>query len=263
MKMRIKGLVFSYNSIPTLKDVTLEINKSEIVAVVGPNGSGKTTLLKCIDRILKPQKGVILINGRDIKDFSQIEIARIIGYVPQSVKQLFPATVFEVVLMGRRPHVSWRCSKRDVEKVFKVLRLMEIEDIAMRDFNELSGGQQQKVLIARALAQEPEILLLDEPTANLDIRHQLEVMEIVRTIVKRKGMIAIVAIHDLNLASRYADRIVMMKDGKIFAAGKPDEILTPDNIEKTYNIKVKVAKLNGIVHIMPLAPLKQKNQKLK
>jgi len=255
MKIRIRGLEFRYNSIPALKNVTLDIHESEIVAIVGPNGSGKSTLIKCMDRILKPQKGVILIDGRNIEDFSQIEIARTIGYVPQSIRQFFPATVFEVVLLGRRPYIGWRCSSRDVEKVFKVLKMLKIEHIAMRDFSELSGGQQQKVLIARALAQEPEILLLDEPTANLDIKHQLEVMEIVRTIVKRRGMIAIVAIHDLNLASRYADRIVMMKDGKIFAVGKPDEVLTLSNIEKIYSIKVKIVKLDGTVHIMPLTPL--------
>ncbi|ADB58122.1 ABC transporter ATP-binding protein [Archaeoglobus profundus] len=255
MKIRIKGLEFSYDSIQALKNVTIDIYESEIVAIVGPNGSGKSTLLKCIDRILKPQKGVILINGKDVKNFSQIEIARTVGYVPQSVKQFFPATVFEVVLMGRRPYLGWRCSRRDIEKVFEVLRILDIENIAMRDFNELSGGQQQKVLIARALAQEPEILLLDEPTANLDIKHQLEVMEIIRNIVRENGITAVVAIHDLNLASRYADRIVMMKDGKVFAVGDPNDVLTPTNIEKVYGVKVKVIKLDGRLCVIPLDPL--------
>ncbi len=251
VKIRIRGLEFSYNSIPALKDVTIDIHESEIVAIVGPNGSGKSTLLKCIDRILKPQKGVILINGKDVKDFSQIEIARTVGYVPQSVKQFFPATVFEVVLMGRRPYLGWRCSKRDIEKVFEVLKILNIENIAMRDFNELSGGQQQKVLIARALVQEPEILLLDEPTANLDIKHQLEVMEIVKRIVRMNGITAIIAIHDLNLASKYADRIVMMKDGKVFAIGSPEEVLTSANIESVYDVKVKIIRFNGKLYVIP------------
>ncbi|RLI81388.1 ABC transporter ATP-binding protein [Archaeoglobales archaeon] len=252
MKIRIRGLEFSYSSIQALKDVTIDIYESEIVAVVGPNGSGKSTLLKCIDKILKPQKGVILINGKDVKDFSQIEIAKTVGYVPQSIKQFFPATVFEVVLMGRKPYLGWRCSRKDLEKVFEVLKLLNIKNIAMRDFNELSGGQQQKVLIARALAQEPEVLLLDEPTANLDIKHQLEVMEIIRKIVKEKGITAIVAIHDLNLASRYTDRIVMMYEGKIFAAGEPFSVLTPSNIRTVYGVEVKVINDNGIIHIIPL-----------
>ncbi|RLI76587.1 ABC transporter ATP-binding protein [Archaeoglobales archaeon] len=255
MKIRIKGLEFSYNSIPALKDVTIDIYESEIVAIVGPNGSGKSTLLKCIDKILKPQKGAILINGKSVKDFSQIEIAKAIGYVPQGIKQFFPATVFEVVLMGRRPYLSWRCSRKDLEKVFAVLKLLNIENIVMRDFNELSGGQQQKVLIARALAQEPEVLLLDEPTANLDIKHQLEVMEMIRTIVKEKGITAIVAIHDLNLASRYADRIVMMRSGKVFAVEDPNNVLTPTNIEKVYGVKVRVIKLDRMMYVVPLDPL--------
>jgi len=257
MKIRVKGLEFSYNSIPALRDVTLDVHESEIVAIVGPNGSGKTTLLKCIDRILKPRKGTILIDGNDIEDFSQIEIAKMIGYVPQSVKQLFPATVFEVVLMGRRPYLGWRCSRKDLEKVFDILKLMEIEEIALRDFNELSGGQQQKVLIARALAQEPEVLLLDEPTANLDIRHQIEVMKMIRSIVKEKGITAIIAIHDLNLASRYADRIVMMRDGKIFAVGSPDKVLTSANIEEVYGVRVEVIKLDGIICVVPLDSLNE------
>jgi len=257
MKIRVKGLEFSYNSIPALRDVTLDVHESEIVAIVGPNGSGKTTLLKCIDRILKPRKGTILIDGNDIEDFSQIEIAKMIGYVPQSVKQLFPATVFEVVLMGRRPYLGWRCGRKDLEKVFDILKLMEIEEIALRDFNELSGGQQQKVLIARALAQEPEVLLLDEPTANLDIRHQIEVMKMIRSIVKEKGITAIIAIHDLNLASRYADRIVMMRDGKIFAVGSPDKVLTPANIEEVYGVRVEVIKLDGIICVVPLDSLNE------
>ncbi|WP_457548598.1 ABC transporter ATP-binding protein [Archaeoglobus sp.] len=262
MKIRIRGLEFSYNSIPALKKVTIDIHESEMVAIVGPNGSGKSTLLKCIDRILKPKKGVILINGKDIKDFNRIEIARTIGYVPQSVKQFFPATVFEVVLMGRRPYLGWRCSRKDIEKVFDVLKTLNIENISMRDFNELSGGQQQKVLIARALAQEPEILLLDEPTANLDIKHQLEVMEIIRRIVRKNGITAIVAIHDLNLASRYADRIVMMKDGKVFAAGTPEDVLTSANIESVYDVKVRIIKLSGRLYVIPLDPSKSSIDRL-
>lgn len=251
MKIRIRGLEFRYNSILALKDVTLDIHESEVVAIVGPNGSGKSTLLKCINRILKPKKGVIMIDGKDIKDLSQIEIAKAVGYVPQVAKQSFPATVFEVVLMGRRPYISWRCGKRDIEKVLEVLKLLNIEDIAMRDFNELSGGQQQKVLIARALAQEPEILLLDEPTSNLDIKHQLEVMEMVRNITKEKEITAVVAIHDLNLASRYADKVVMMLEGRIFAVGDPISVLTPDNIRKVYGVEVKIINDGGLIYIIP------------
>ncbi len=251
MKIRIKGLEFEYRSVKALKGVTLEIEESKLTAIVGPNGSGKSTLLKCINRILKPRKGIVYVDGKSIEDLSHSEIAKMIGYVPQSVQQTFPATVFDVVLMGRRPHISWIYGKRDFERVVKVLKLLNIEDIAMRDFNELSGGQKQKVLIARALAQEPEILLLDEPTANLDLRHQLEVMKLVKDLT-RNGLTAIVAVHDLNLASRFADKIVMMKDGNIFAVGEAEEVLTPNNIESVYGIKVKIIYVDGYLYVIPI-----------
>ena len=255
MKLKIRNVEFKYASVPALKNVCLELNESEILAIVGPNGAGKSTLLKCIARILEPQKGSILLNGEDIRKMNLIDLARRIGYVPQSTHQFFPATVFEVVLMGRRPYISWLSSKRDEEVVLDVLQMLNIEDLAMRDINELSGGQQQKVLIARALAQEPEVLLLDEPTANLDIRHQIEVMKMIRSIVKEKGITAIIAIHDLNLASRYADRIVMMKDGRIFAVGSPNKVLTPTNIEEVYGVRVEVIKLGRIICVVPLDSL--------
>jgi len=146
-----------------------------------------------------------------------MEIAKEMGYVPQTTARVFPATVFDTVLMGRRPHLGWKSSEEDIDKVLEVLELLGIMEFSMRDFNEISGGQQQKVLIARALAQEADVLLLDEPTSNLDIRHQLEVMDIMKGIVKKKGISAIVAIHDLNLASRYTDRLLMMNGGRIFA----------------------------------------------
>ncbi len=250
MKVRVKDLEFSYGSIAALENITVDIHESEVTAVVGPNGSGKSTFLKCINRILKPKKGVVMIDGKNIEDFSQIEIARCIGYVPQTTGQRFPATVFEVVLMGRRPYISWRCGKKDVEKVFEILKILNMENLSMRDFNELSGGQQQKVLIARALAQEPEILLLDEPTANLDIRHQLEVMDLIREIAVREGVTAIVAIHDLNIACKYADQVIMMKDGRIFAVGRPKEVFTEDNIKKVYGVEAKIVELWGRMYVL-------------
>ena len=152
------------------------------MSLVGPNGSGKTTLIKCIDRILKP-RGSILLDGLELERMSRQEVARQIGYVPQSSSTPLATTVFDTVLMGRRPHISWRVADSDLDKVAEVLEKLHLEDLAMRDFAQLSGGQKQKVLIARALAQEPAVLLLDEPTSNLDMRHQLEVMEIVRDLV--------------------------------------------------------------------------------
>ena len=256
VKLKIKDVGFSYASVPVLNGICIELTASEMLGIVGPNGAGKSTLIRCIDRILKPQRGSILLDGQDIKEMHLMELARKIGYIPQSASQVFPATVFDTVLMGRRPHLGWRSSEKDTEMVLETLQLLNIEEFAMRDINELSGGQQQKVFIARALTQEPEILLLDEPTSNLDIRHQLEVMDIIKNIVRERGISAIMAIHDLNLASRYADRIVMMNSGKIFAAGNPTSVLTPENIKHVYGVEVKVNNHDERPYIVPIRPVR-------
>ena len=256
MKLKVRDVEFSYTSVPILKDVCIELAESEVLGVVGPNGAGKSTLIRCIDRILKPRRGSILLDGRDINKMRLMELAKRMGYVPQSTSQIFPATVFDTVLMGRRPHLGWRSSEKDEEKVLDVLQMLNIENLAMRDINELSGGQQQKVFIARALVQEPDVLLLDEPTSNLDIRHQLEVMEIITSIVREKKISAIMAIHDLNLASRYADRIVMLNGGTIIDAGNPSSVLTPENIKQVYGVEAVVRNESERPFIVPIRPVK-------
>jgi len=253
MKLKVNNLEFSYSSTPVLEDITMELAESEMIGIVGPNGAGKSTLIRCIDRILKPKQGSILLDGEEIQDMGMMEIARKIGYVPQTTSHSFPTTVFDTVLMGRRPHLKWRSSEKDTKKVVEVLKLMEIEDLAMRDLNELSGGQQQKVLIARALAQEAGVLLLDEPTSNLDIKHQLEVMEIIKYLVATKRVSAIMAVHDLNLASRYADRVIIMKIGRIVDAGIPCDVLTPANIRSVYGVEAEVINGNrGMSYVVPI-----------
>ncbi|MCW3128848.1 MAG: ABC transporter ATP-binding protein [Methanophagales archaeon] len=256
MKLKVKEMEFSYASTPVLENVCMELAPSEILGIVGPNGAGKSTLLRCIDRILKPQRGSILLDGQEIKEMSRMEIARRMGYVPQTSTRVFPATVFDTVLMGRRPHLGWRSNEQDVEKVLEVLKLLDIVEFALRDFNEISGGQQQKVLIARALAQEADILLLDEPTSNLDIRHQLEAMDIIKKLVKEMGISAIMAIHDLNLGSRYSDRIIMLNGGTIIDAGNPASVLTPENIKQVYGVEAVVRNESGRPYIVPISPIK-------
>jgi len=253
LKLKVNNVEFSYNSTPVLENISMELDRSEILGVVGPNGAGKSTLIRCINRILKPNNGSVLLEGQEIKHMSIMEIARHLGYVPQSYSSVFPATVFDTVLVGRRPHIGWRSSESDEDKVWEILELLRITEFAMRDFNEISGGQQQKVLIARALAQEAGTLLLDEPTSNLDIKHQLEVMEILKDLVVKKGLSAIIAVHDLNLASRYTDRVLIMKEGKIFGAGSPSDVLTPDNIRSVYDVEVEVVTSSGgNPHIVPI-----------
>lgn len=255
MKLKVNNIEFAYNSIPVLENVSMELKHAEVLGIVGPNGTGKSTLIRCIDRILNPKRGSILLDDRNISKMSRIEIARRIGYVPQSLKGVFPASVIDTILMGRRPYLGWKSSKKDLDYVLEVLELLGMMEFAMRDINEISGGQQQKVLIARALAQEADILLLDEPTSNLDIKHQLEVMEVMKNIVKSKGISAVMALHDLNLASRYADRIIMMKEGRIFAIGDPASVLTVENIKQVYGVQALVKGDGERPYIIPIGPV--------
>jgi iron complex transport system ATP-binding protein len=226
------------------------------VTIVGPNGSGKSTLIKCIDRILAPEKGSILIDRKEVTKMDRMEIARNLAYVPQSSARTFSSNVFDTVLMGRRPHIGWLSSSDDEERVWEVLRLLGIEELAMSGFGELSGGQQQKVLIARALVQDTKVMLLDEPTSNLDIWHQLDVMNIVRDLVKKRRMTALMSLHDLNLASKYSYGINMMKKGRIMAAGDPASVLTPENIETIYNVEVAVRSQSEDPFIVPIRQIR-------
>jgi iron complex transport system ATP-binding protein len=256
MNITVQGVTFSYRSTPSLIGVSVELHESEVLGMVGPNGSGKTTLLKCINKILEPKQGSILLGDQAIKKMSRLDVAKHIGYVPQSSigsPELLP--VFEIVLMGRRPHITWQSSQKDTEKVWAALKLLNIEHIAMRNFYELSGGEQQRVLIARSIAQEAKVLLLDEPTSNLDIRHQLEVMDLTRKLVSEQQLAAAVAIHDLNLAYRFCDKIVMMKAGGIFAAGDAQSVLTVQNISSVYGVEVLINQSHNIPYIIPVAPL--------
>jgi iron complex transport system ATP-binding protein len=256
IKLQAKDMDFGYNSSKILQNVNFEIAPSKLVTIVGPNGSGKSTLIKCIDRILAPQGGSILINRKDVTKMTRMDMAKYLSYVPQSSVRIFPTNVFDTILMGRRPHIGWLGSERDEDKVWEVLRLLDIERLAMSNFSELSGGQQQKVLIARALVQEAEVMLLDEPTSNLDIWHQLDVMNIIRDVVKKKEITAIMALHDLNLASYYSDRIIMMNRGKIIAAGDPQSVITEENIAKVYRVEAAVRSLSDRPVIMPLRQIR-------
>jgi iron complex transport system ATP-binding protein len=256
MNITVQGVTFCYRSTPTLLGVSLELKDSEVLGLIGPNGSGKTTLLKCMNKILEPKQGTIVLDGQAVKNMSRLEVAKHIGYVPQSsVDNPEGLPVFEIVLMGRRPHINWQSSEKDNEKVWAALKALNIEHIAMRNFFELSGGEQQRVLIARSLAQEAKVLLLDEPTSNLDIRNQLEVMDLTRKLVSNEKLSAAIAIHDLNLASRFCDRIVMMRGGEIFAAGDSSSVLTTENIRLVYGVEVEINYSKKSLYIIPIEPL--------
>ncbi len=253
--LKTNHLSFGYDGALVLDDVTFELRPEEILAVIGPNGAGKSTLLKCVDGLLTYRKGCIEVDGNNIRKIHRRALARFMAYVPQTMSTIFPFKVLDMVLQGRYPHGRYRRRQADLDKAFNALELMGIADLAMRDFQGISGGQQQKVTIARALAQEASILLLDEPTSNLDIFHQLEVMETIRYLVKQSGISAMISIHDLNLAARYADTLIMLKQGRIIAKGTPSFVLTPENIARVYNVEVNISHADGRPCIVPLKPM--------
>ncbi|AKB25480.1 Vitamin B12 ABC transporter, ATPase component BtuD [Methanosarcina sp. MTP4] len=255
VKIQVKDMAFGYSNVNIFENVSFDIRASSLVSIVGPNGAGKSTLLKCIDRILSPRAGNITVEGKDLSQMKRLEVARTLSYVPQSSNRVFSSTVFETVLMGRRPHLGWFSGEKDEERVWEALERLGIEDLALCIFNELSGGQQQKVLIARALVQDTGVMLLDEPTSNLDIWHQLDVMELVRGLVKEKKVAALMAVHDLNLAAKYSDGMIMMKQGKIVAMGDPFSVLTPENIASVYGVEASVSTHAEVPYVLPLKQL--------
>jgi len=258
--LEVEDLDFRYKDHNVLKNVSFKMDSPEILGIVGPNGAGKTTLLRCIDRILKPVKGRVMLNGVDIWSIERREVAKFIGYVSQSFNFIH-ATVFDIVFAGRTPHLSWLGREDNIDKVVKILHLLGLDDLAMRNYSELSSGQQQKVLIARLLAQEPDFVLMDEPTSNLDIKHQLEVMDIIKNLVSVSNLRVIMAIHDLNLALKYADRVAMMKDGIIYTIGETTAVLTPEIIEDVFEVEVGLIGHDGGLCISLIKP--KGNERLK
>lgn len=252
MSVKIRGLFSGYGKNTVLKNIELAIDKGELVSLVGTNGAGKSTLLKCMNRIIKPLQGRILLEGKDASRMHLKEIAHFFGYVPQSALHIFPATVFDTVLLGRRPFVNWSVGPENRAIVYEVLSRMNLENMAHRQFNELSGGERQRVLIARALAQQPRVLLLDEPTSNLDIRHQLEVLDIMASIVKEKGVSVVMAIHDLNMAARCSDRIVFLRNGEVKIEGRPEDVLVSENIRSVFGVETIVNNDSGNPFIVPV-----------
>ncbi|MEA1939890.1 MAG: ABC transporter ATP-binding protein [Candidatus Caldatribacteriota bacterium] len=249
MILELKNIEFSYNGSPVLRGIEFAVRKGEIISILGVNGAGKSTLLKCINGILKPQKGEIFIDHINIKKTSRTEIAKALAYVPQRSEQSF-ITVFDAVLLGRKPYIKWDVTKNDIEITERVLSALGLKKFSLRYINELSGGEFQKVVIARALVQQPKVILLDEPTNNLDPKNQFEVIDIIKKNSKRKGISSVIVMHNVNLAVRLSDRFVLLKEGKVFAEGGL-EIITKDNIEKVYGISVTVENIRGITVILP------------
>ena len=242
MRLEIQGVSFAYDSVDVLSDISLDVQEGQIVGVIGPNGSGKTTLLKCINRVLKPRLGTVLIEDRDLKELSRKEIALEVGVVPQNSEIRFPFSVMDVVMMGRTPALQTfeRETREDMEIVEVAMRMTNVLKLADREIDQVSGGERQRVIIARALAQKPKVLLLDEPTLHLDVNHQLEVLDLVRDLVMDERLTVIMVSHDLDLAARYCDRLIMLSGGEIRAAGTVEKVLTPPNLDDVFRIRAYV-----------------------
>lgn len=250
MILSVDGVEFSYGSRAVLRKVKFTVEKREFLAILGNNGAGKSTLLKCMNRILRPQRGSILLERKELSRLSRVEIARRMAYVAQR-HEGGRLTVFDAVLLGRKPHIKWDAGRKDLETVHAVLRVLGLEELSLRYLDELSGGELQKVVMARALAQEPRVLLLDEPTSSLDLRNQLEVLKIVKRAARERDIAAAVVMHDLNLALRFAEKFLLLRDKTIFACGGI-EIMTPDNIAGVYGVPVMMERVGGVPVVIPV-----------
>lgn len=250
MHISINGMRFSYSSTPVLDDITTEIDGPAFVSILGPNGVGKSTLIHCINKILTPTEGTVMLDGRDVAEITIKELAKDVGYVPYSTSDTFPLSVIDTVLMGRHPHSRWGTLDRDLDIVYETLKQLGIEDLSMRPFNELSAGQHQKVMLARGLVQEPKVLLLDEPTSNLDVRHQLDVAKMLKRLSVEKGILVIMICHDINIAAKYSDRIILLDEGRIFSTGTPEEVITEDNLRRVYGVTSRIIDDDGRPHVV-------------
>ena len=240
--IEIRSISFRYHQDWVLQDVSFRIEKGEFIGVIGPNGSGKTSLLKILCRLLTPQRGQVFYGEVSLMEMERAEIAKKIAVVPQETHTLFPFRVMEMVLMGRSPYLGHLMfeSKKDLEIARKALEWTDTLPFSERSIDELSGGERKRVFIARALAQEPEVILLDEPTATLDIHHQIDFLQRILDLNRERGLTIIMASHDMNLASEFCDRLILLSTGKIDQIGTPREVITKENIERVYGCDVWV-----------------------
>ena len=255
MKLSVSDLRQGYYGKAVLEDINFEIRTGELVSILGPNGSGKSTLIKTICNVLNPMSGNICIDDVCIKDIDKKEFAKRIAYVPQTTMNFGYSTVFETVLIGRRPYIQWNYSDNDLSIVSHSLEQMHIKDLHDKYVTALSGGQRQRVHIARALAQNSDMFVLDEPTSSLDLKHQIDTMGIMRDLTSKQDKGAVVALHDLNLAMNYSDRVIVLCNKGIYADGKPKDVITEKMIEDVYGVRSKIVEDEIGTFVHPHWPL--------
>ncbi len=250
-RLELESLSFSYGEKKVFEDVNLVFDRPGLYCIIGPNGVGKSTLVKCIDRLLEPE-GRVLIDGEDASDMKQSEIAERIAFVPSSSKQVFPMQVVDAIMMGRPRHGSEASDGKDLEMAYRAMKLLHMRDLAFSHTNELSAGQFQKMLIARGLVQQTSILILDEPTSNLDLKHQIFVTELLRCMAVADGIIILMISHDINIAAKYAHEIVMMAHpGVVKCRGRPEDVITSENLRDLYGLDCDVVEMNGHPYVVP------------
>ncbi len=241
-KLEIENINLDYGQRSVIRNLSFRLSPGELLGLVGPNGCGKTSVIKSLSRVLIPSSGRILLDGKEVTGIPRNELARIIGVVPQNPSLPETFTVFEVVILGRNPHLGLLSAEtaRDMAIVWQVMERTGITHLAKRRIGELSGGERQRVTIARVLAQEPYVILMDEPTANLDIAQQMDILDLITGMCREKNIAALIAIHDLNIAAQYCTRIIMLKNGQIYTEGIPTEIITTKNVREVFGAETTI-----------------------
>lgn len=255
MSLEIRDVRLGYGKIEVIKGVSFTAEPGEITTVLGPNGSGKTTMIRAMMGDKPCDSGTISIDGRDVADISLQEMSRVVSYVPQYFAGLAHSTVMEVSLAGRAPYYSWKPSEEDLAIAEDSIRTMGLEEFVGRRMDELSGGQRQRAMIARSLSQTPKYYLFDEPTSSLDLRYQIGSMEIMRQKVRETGQAMVIAMHDLTLALRFSDKVVMMKDGVVYAQGAPEDVIHPESIKDVYGVRARILTDSGERCVLPMETL--------
>lgn len=260
-RIKVRDLKFRYGKKIVLNNISFEVGEGEILMILGPNGSGKTTLLKCLNKLLKPE-GAVLIDSFEISKLNEKEFAKLVGYVPQLHTPVYPYRVIDVVVSGRTPYLGLSMpTRKDYELAYDILNRFGLGHLADKPYTQLSGGELRLALIARALVQQPRILLLDEPTSHLDFKNKVLVLRILRDIA-REGLAMVISEHDPNLASVFSDKLLILYEGRIIGYGKVEDVLTVEHITKVYGIDVEIFERNGKRYIFPTISLRSAESSL-